>query len=104
MTEKIDVTVEESHVYHSPEVFRMNYAEMKRNLKIYIYPEGYEDSNFVKTIGYYATEDFFFQSLRESSFLTDDPNMASYFFIPISYHKLHEKVYLSLHIPSFLFV
>ena len=27
-------------IYHSPEVFRLNYAEMERKFKVYIYPDG----------------------------------------------------------------
>ena len=34
------VEEELSDIYHSPEVFKLNYAEMERKFKVYIYPDG----------------------------------------------------------------
>ena len=35
-------------IYHSPEVFRLNYAEMERKFKVYIYPDG-DPNTFYQT-------------------------------------------------------
>ncbi|KAK2978747.1 hypothetical protein RJ640_003906 [Escallonia rubra] len=87
-------TDELSDVYHSPEVFRLNYAEMERKFKVYIYPDG-DPGTFYQTprklTGKYASEGYFFQNIRESRFRTDDPDQADLFFIPISCHKMRGK-------------
>ncbi|CAA0812534.1 Exostosin family protein [Striga hermonthica] len=44
-----------------------------------------------KLTGKYASEGYFFQNLRESNFVTDDPDLADLFFIPISCHKMRGK-------------
>ncbi|CAI9111418.1 OLC1v1011640C1 [Oldenlandia corymbosa var. corymbosa] len=81
-------------VFHSPEVFRLNYAEMERRFKVYIYPDG-DPKTFYQTprklTGKYASEGYFFQNIRESQFVTDDPDQAHLFFIPISCHKMRGK-------------
>lgn len=82
-------------VYHSPEVFRLNYAEMERNFKVFIYPDGDPNTYYQtprKLTGKYASEGYFFQNIRESRFRTDDPDLAHLFFIPISCHKMRGKV------------
>ncbi|KAJ0966237.1 hypothetical protein J5N97_027375 [Dioscorea zingiberensis] len=83
-----------SSIYHSPEVFRLNYAEMERNFKVYIYPDG-DPKTFYQTprklTGKYASEGYFFQNIRESRFRTEDPDEAHLFFIPISCHKMRGK-------------
>ncbi|EYU18405.1 hypothetical protein ABFS82_02G053200 [Erythranthe guttata] len=81
-------------VYHWAEGFRMDYAQMERKLKIYAYPAPADQrySNYQTITGKYASEGYFFKNIRESSFLTDDPELAHLFFIPISAHKLHQKV------------
>ncbi|GAA0168984.1 hypothetical protein Leryth_012768 [Lithospermum erythrorhizon] len=81
-------------VFHSPEVFRLNYAEMERKFKVYIYPDGDPNTYYQtprKLTGKYASEGYFFQNLRESKFVTDDPEQAHLFFIPISCHKMRGK-------------
>ncbi|XP_075477404.1 putative glycosyltransferase At5g03795 isoform X1 [Primulina tabacum] len=81
-------------VYHSADVFRRDYDEMERKFKIYAYRDGdeYEDST-ARTIHWkYASESYFFKNIRESSFLTDDPHHAHLFFIPLSCHKIRQKV------------
>ncbi|XP_077233487.1 exostosin family protein isoform X2 [Tasmannia lanceolata] len=81
-------------VYHFPEIFRRNYAEMERNFKVFIYPDG-DPKTFYQTprklTGKYASEGYFFQNIRESGFRTDDPDQAHLFFIPISCHKMRGK-------------
>ncbi|KAE8010495.1 hypothetical protein FH972_006863 [Carpinus fangiana] len=88
------VDEEFSDIYHSPSVFRLNYAEMERRFKVYIYPDG-DPNTFYQTprklTGKYASEGYFFQNIRESRFRTDDPNRAHLFFIPISCHKMRGK-------------
>nr|GMC67541.1 probable glycosyltransferase At5g03795 [Ipomoea batatas] len=83
-----------SDVYHSPDVFRLNYAEMEKKFKVYIYPDG-DPNTFYQTprklTGKYASEGYFFQNIRESKFVTDDPDQAHLFFIPISCHKMRGK-------------
>ncbi|GFP86822.1 probable glycosyltransferase at5g20260 [Phtheirospermum japonicum] len=82
-------------VYHSREVVRMDYAEMEKKFRIYVYPHGDDDddddiNNSIS--GKYASEGYFFKNINESAFLTRDPLLAHLFFIPISCHKLHQKV------------
>lgn len=83
-----------SDVYHSPEVFRLDYGEMEKKFKIYIYPDGDPNTYYQtprKLTGKYASEGYFFQNIRESQFRTDDPERAHLFFIPISCHKMRGK-------------
>lgn len=84
-----------SLAYHSPEVFKLNYAEMEKRFKVFIYPDG-DPSTFYQTprkmTGKYASEGYFFQNIRESRFRTEDPDEAHLFFIPISCHKMRGKV------------
>lgn len=84
-------------VYHLPQIFGLNYAEMERRFKVYIYPDG-DPNTFYQTprklSGKYASEGYFFQNIRESTFRTRDPNQAQLFFIPISCHKMRGKVCL----------
>ncbi|KAK3152341.1 hypothetical protein QOZ80_2BG0157620 [Eleusine coracana subsp. coracana] len=83
-----------SSVYHSPEAFAAGYADMERNFKVYIYPDG-DPKTFYQTprklTGKYASEGYFFQNIRESRFRTDDPDEAHLFFVPISPHKMRGK-------------
>ncbi|XP_026401339.1 probable glycosyltransferase At5g03795 isoform X2 [Papaver somniferum] len=83
-----------SDIYHSHEIFRLNYAEMEKNFKVYIYPDG-DPNTFYQTprklTGKYASEDFFFQNIRESQFRTEIAELAHLFFIPISCHKMRGK-------------
>ncbi|KAF8404731.1 hypothetical protein HHK36_009620 [Tetracentron sinense] len=87
-------TEEFSDVYHSPEVFRLNYAEMEKSFKVFIYPDGDPNTYYQtprKLTGKYASEGYFFQNIRESPFRTEDPDQAHLFFIPISCHKMRGK-------------
>lgn len=84
-----------SDVYHSPESFRSNYAEMENKFKVYIYPDG-DPNTFYQTprkvTGKYASEGYFFKNIRESRFRTLDPEEADLFFVPVSPHKMRGKV------------
>ncbi|KAJ0040534.1 hypothetical protein Pint_27722 [Pistacia integerrima] len=93
-TQDESVFVVHSNVFHSPNIFHLNYLEMEQKFKIYIYPDG-DPNTFYQTprklTGKYASEGYFFQNIRESSFLTQDPDQAHLFFIPISCHKMRGK-------------
>ncbi|KAL5568942.1 hypothetical protein UlMin_025517 [Ulmus minor] len=83
-----------SKIYHSPEVFRLNYVEMERKFKVYIYPDGDLNTYYQtprKLTRKYASEVYFFQNIQESRFCTDDPDRANLFFIPISCYKMQGK-------------
>ncbi|KAL4306824.1 hypothetical protein AHAS_Ahas16G0216900 [Arachis hypogaea] len=63
--------------------------------KVCIYSDG-DPKTFYQTprklTGKYASEGYFFQNIRESRFQTLDPDQAHLFFIPISCHKMRDKV------------
>lgn len=83
-----------SDIYHSPEAFHLNYAEMEKKFKVFVYPDGDPNTYYQtprKLTGKYASEGYFFQNIRESQFRTDDPDQAHLFFIPISCHKMRGK-------------
>ncbi|MQL79022.1 hypothetical protein Taro_011452 [Colocasia esculenta] len=89
-----DVPSSPSYVYRTPELFRRNYEEMVRRFKVYIYPDGDPETYYQtprKLTGKYASEGYFFQNIRESSFRTENPDKADLFFIPISCHKMRGK-------------
>ncbi|KAH6760104.1 Exostosin family protein [Perilla frutescens var. hirtella] len=86
--------VEDDDVYHSPKVFRLNYQEMLKRFKVYVYSDGDPKTYYQtprKLTGKYSSEGYFFQNLRDSKFVTDDPDRADLFFIPISCHKMRGK-------------
>lgn len=86
--------VEDDDVYHLPKVFRLNYVEMLKRFKVYVYSDGDPKTYYQtprKLTGKYSSEGYFFQNLKDSSFLTDDPDQADLFFIPISCHKMRGK-------------
>ncbi|KAL3621004.1 hypothetical protein CASFOL_035916 [Castilleja foliolosa] len=78
-------------VYHLPKFMQMDYAEMEKKFRIYVYPHD-DDTNNTMISGKYASEDYFFRNIKESAFITRDPLQAHLFFIPISSHKLHQKI------------
>ncbi|RDX91240.1 putative glycosyltransferase, partial [Mucuna pruriens] len=86
-----------SGVFHSPEeAFHLNYDKMENEFKVFIYPDGDPDTYFHtprKLTGKYASEGYFFKNIRESRFLTNDPRLAHFFFLPISCHKMRGRVY-----------
>lgn len=80
--------------FHSFDVFNINYKEMEKKFKVYIYPDGDPNTFYQiprKLTGKYASEGYFFQNIRESVFHTSDPEEADMFFIPISCHKMRGK-------------
>ncbi|XP_031247202.1 probable glycosyltransferase At5g03795 [Pistacia vera] len=81
-------------IFHSPEAFKLDYEQMEREFKVFVYPDGDPNTYYQtprKLSGKYASEGYFFQNIRESQFLTNDPNSANLFFIPISCHKMRGK-------------
>lgn len=76
---------------------------MEKKFKVYIYRDG-DPNTFYQTprklTGKYASEGYFFQNIRESKFVTDDPDQAHLFFIPISCHKMRGKVLLCFSLMS----
>ncbi|OMO63494.1 Exostosin-like protein [Corchorus olitorius] len=83
-----------SSIFHSPETFKRNYEEMERRFKIFVYPDGDPNTYFhtPKSLsGKYASEGYFFKNIKETQFLTHDPEMAHLFFIPISCHKMRAQ-------------
>ncbi|KAL6552117.1 hypothetical protein OROGR_008271 [Orobanche gracilis] len=90
-----DQSDDEDDVYHLPKVFTLNYEEMVRRFKVYIYLDGDPNTYYQtprKLTGKYASEGYFFKNLKESNFVMDDPDQADLFFIPISCHKMRGKV------------
>lgn len=93
-----------SSIFHSPAVFKLNYAEMERRFKIFVYPDGDPNTYYhtpMSLSGKYASEGYFFKNIRESRFLSNDPEEAHLFFIPISCHKMRRKVILMFRFIAF---
>ncbi|KAJ8429054.1 hypothetical protein Cgig2_023925 [Carnegiea gigantea] len=84
-------------VYHDKEIFLQNYEDMKRSLRIYIYPHNKNDP-FANALlpeesnqepgGNYASEAYFKNVLYKSHFITKDPSKADFFFLPFSIASL----------------
>ncbi|KAK9715906.1 hypothetical protein RND81_06G197900 [Saponaria officinalis] len=96
----IDKHVHDDNVYHDKEIFLQNYEEMKKNLKIYIYPHDKNDP-FASSLlpvytpepgGNYASESYFKNVLFKSRFVTTNPSEADLFFLPFSIASLrHDR-------------
>ncbi|KAJ6875668.1 glycosyltransferase [Populus alba x Populus x berolinensis] len=75
-------------VHHSEEFFLLNYEAMEKDLKVFVYPGGNPKTCYhsidKKLKSNYASEHYFFMNLRNSSFLTENPDEAHLFFIPLS--------------------
>ncbi|KAI9178431.1 hypothetical protein LWI28_026405 [Acer negundo] len=85
---------QDDSIYHSEEVFNLNYAEKEREFNVFVYPDGDPNTYYqtqTKLTGKYASEGLFFKNIKESLFLTNDPENAHLFFIPISCHKMRGK-------------
>ncbi|GAV81809.1 Exostosin domain-containing protein [Cephalotus follicularis] len=78
-------SVASTHAYHSPEDFKLDYEQMEREFKVFMYPD--LDESYYQTplslTGKYASEGYFVKNLMESQFLTHDPDEAHLFFFPI---------------------
>ncbi|CAI9772082.1 unnamed protein product [Fraxinus pennsylvanica] len=75
---RIDDEGVDGEVYHFPKMFKLNYEEMEKRFKVYIYPDGNPNTYYQtprKLTGKYA----------------NDPDQADLFFIPISCHKMRGK-------------
>jgi len=88
-------------VFHDREIFFQNYKEMKKSLKVYIYPPKKYDP-FANVFlpqnkrrnpgGNYASEAYFKNVLFKSHFITENPSEADLFFLPFSIASLrHDR-------------
>lgn len=97
-------------LYHLPEIFALNYDEMAKNLRVYIYPNSQtgskndsyeydvENGNQAVPEALEGSEDsttgVFVNLLAKTphSFLTTDPDAAHLFFLPASIDALHSAL------------
>ncbi|KAK6253890.1 hypothetical protein QUC31_015610 [Theobroma cacao] len=68
---------------------------MENEFKIFVYAEDpntyyYPEQGFVGG-GKYTSEGYFFKNIKESGFLTNDPEKAHLFFIPLSCYEMSRK-------------
>ncbi|KAL4576833.1 hypothetical protein LXL04_012933 [Taraxacum kok-saghyz] len=90
----------DNEVYHDKDIFKENYNQMNKSLKIYIYPHEKTDP-FANVLlpdtrgspgGNYASESYFKISLSRSHFITQNPSEADLFFLPFSIASMrHDK-------------
>eukprot|EP00268_Persea_americana_P019937 TRINITY_DN20274_c0_g1_i6.p1 TRINITY_DN20274_c0_g1~~TRINITY_DN20274_c0_g1_i6.p1 ORF type:complete len:493 (+),score=71.35 TRINITY_DN20274_c0_g1_i6:470-1948(+) len=82
-------------VFHDKDLFLVDYKEMNRSFKIYVYPHK-KDDPFAHVLlpvdfepgGNYASESYFKKVLMGSHFITKDPSEADLFFLPFSIARL----------------
>ncbi|KAG9447429.1 hypothetical protein H6P81_013557 [Aristolochia fimbriata] len=86
--------------YHDWELFRPDFEEMLRSLRIFVYPDVYDESSpFARIflphrdpldpkLGNYYSEHMFKINLLRSSFLTSIPEDAHFFYMPFSINAL----------------
>ncbi|KAI3941779.1 hypothetical protein MKW92_007916 [Papaver armeniacum] len=83
-----------SDIYHSHEIFRLNYAEMEKNFKVFIYPDG-DPNTFYQTLensqGNMPVRVFSFRIFGKVSSVRRLQSLLIFFFIPISCHKMRGK-------------
>ncbi|CAM6018213.1 unnamed protein product [Sphagnum balticum] len=87
-----------SRLYHSPKVLALNYKEMMEEFKIFVYPVQNESRYELGMSGMMmeegavepssSTSDFFFKTLVESEVVTEDPEEAQLFFLPVSIDRM----------------
>jgi len=89
--------VEDNGPYHNRRIFELEYAEMKRRIRIFVYPYNSKDpfKNIYMPItrsptGNYASEEFFQQALYRSGFVTENASEANFFFMPVSITKARQ--------------
>ncbi|KAK9988932.1 hypothetical protein SO802_029171 [Lithocarpus litseifolius] len=77
-----------SDIFHTQTLFTDLYTQMEKEFKIYEYQD--EDLNmYYKSPMKYSNEGFFFNNnLKESQFLTTNPDEAHLFFVPFSSHRM----------------
>ncbi|XP_011005595.1 PREDICTED: probable glycosyltransferase At3g07620 isoform X2 [Populus euphratica] len=82
-------------VHRSEEFFLLNYEAMEKDLKVFVYPGGNPKTCYhsidKKLKSNYASEHYFFMNLRNSSFLTENPDEAHLFFIPLSCQPIEDQ-------------
>ncbi|XP_068647039.1 probable glycosyltransferase At3g07620 [Aristolochia californica] len=94
------MTAKLEHPYHNWELFSLDFEEMLKTMKIFVYPDvSYESSPFARIflphrnpldpkLGNYYSEHMFKINLLRSSFLTSDPEEAHFFYMPFSINAL----------------
>ncbi|KAJ4835124.1 hypothetical protein Tsubulata_046698, partial [Turnera subulata] len=79
-------------IFRSPGSFKLEYAKMEKNLKVFVYQDEGEDMACYqpgKLTGKHASEGYFFVNIRESRFLTPDPSKAHLFIVPVPCQNPH---------------
>ncbi|OMO62601.1 Exostosin-like protein [Corchorus olitorius] len=84
-------TMNNTEIYHDPDMFLQDYKLMNDSFKIFVYPHKADDpfANVLLPVdfdpqGHYASELYFKKSLFKSHFITKDPNEADLFYMPFS--------------------
>ena len=78
-------------VFLDPGYFQLDYEEMEREFKIYVYKDRDLDKHYLlpRQITRNALKvDMFFKNLKESRFYTEDDDEAHLFLIPIETHRM----------------
>lgn len=78
-------------VFLDPGYFRLDYEEMERHFKIYVYENRDLDKRYLWTrqlTRKYSKVDMFFKNLKESRFCTKYDDEAHLFLIPIETHRM----------------
>ncbi|KAL2651863.1 hypothetical protein R1flu_019991 [Riccia fluitans] len=81
-------------LYHSSVVFGLGYEEMLSSFKLFVYPVDDHAFSALSRLGQEEarfTDDFFFQLLTRSDFVTLDPEKAHLYFIPLSIRSLMDE-------------
>lgn len=80
---------------HDKDLFKKEYKEMNKSLKIFVYPHKKHDpfANVLLPVdheptGNYASESYFKKALYKSHFITNDPKEADLFYLPFSIASL----------------
>ncbi|XP_002976961.2 probable glycosyltransferase At3g07620 [Selaginella moellendorffii] len=102
-----------SKVYHNWELFSLDYEEMVKSFKVYVYPFGNSDYSQVflphpdpydRKLGNFFSEHMFKINLLNSTFATRDPGEAHLFFMPFSINAMrnHPRIRSEAMISSFV--
>lgn len=100
MTEVLNLKRSLPHLYHTPEIFLLNYKEMSENLKVFIYPNSpnasyeYDVWSGAPTAKGAGSEIHFLNALtrKEDSFVTNSEEEAHLFFMPVSFDVMVSKL------------
>ncbi|KAM3283827.1 putative glycosyltransferase [Capsicum chacoense] len=94
-THQLEKLVRNNDVLHDKDLFKKEYKEMNKSLKIFVYPHKKHDpfANVLLPVdheptGNYASESYFKKALYKSHFITNDPKEADLFYLPFSIASL----------------